>query len=509
MTLEGQHLRLTQVELHDRTDHHNQLVHARQWLLHPSEKQLTLQGNLFVVDDLVAGRGWVLVRAEALPHARPQCVEHDLEVRPVPGGFSFALFAEEGAGPWHVLDYTGGLLGRARALQQWQRGCRPDVPGHTTPRLVVNTWGDRSRDSRMNEAFVLREIDAAARLGADVVQLDDGWQRGTTSNSAWARQKGGVWQGFWAQDERFWDVHPERFPRGLGPVVDHARERGVGLGLWFAPDSSDGFTNWQRDVDVLVAYHDTLGVEHVKIDGVKMISATARVNLMRFFESVLQRTGGRVVFDLDVTAETRPGYFGAPGVGPLFVENRYTDWHNWWPHHTLRNLWQLARWVDPLRLRMEFLNPARNAEHYDGDVLAPGRWRPDALFATVMASNPLGWFEASNLPEGFIDSVAPLVETWKVHRQEMASGPIVPVGEAPDGFNITGFVFVGAHRQYALLFRQLHPDGHAQLDVSDLELPETTFDVLSGTGRVDTRDGQLHVQIPDDLGYVFAVTPQE
>ena len=54
---------------------------------------------------------------------------------------------------------------------------------------------------------------------------------------------------------------------------------------------------------------------------------------------MLQESGGRVVFDLDVTAEIRPGYFGVPDVGPIFIENRYTDFHRYWPHQgTLRNL---------------------------------------------------------------------------------------------------------------------------------------------------------------------------
>ena len=36
----------------------------------------------------------------------------------------------------------------------------------------------------MCETFVLQEIDRAAALGLDTVQIDDGWQKGTTVNSA-------------------------------------------------------------------------------------------------------------------------------------------------------------------------------------------------------------------------------------------------------------------------------------------------------------------------------------
>ena len=65
---------------------------------------------------------------------------------------------------------------------------------------------------------------------------------------------------------------------------------------------------------------------------------------------MLKGSDGRVVFDLDVTAERRPGYFGLPEIGPVFVENRYTDWGKYWPHQTLRQFWALADVVDPARL---------------------------------------------------------------------------------------------------------------------------------------------------------------
>ena len=102
-----------------------------------------------------------------------------------------------------------------------------------------------------------------------------------------------------------------------------------------------------------------------------MHSRAGEQNLRKLFDRCLTESQGQIVFDLDVTAETRPAYFGLPTVGPIFVENRYTDWHKYWPHHTLRNLWQLAHYVDPLRLRMEFLNNTRNADKYAGDPLAP------------------------------------------------------------------------------------------------------------------------------------------
>jgi alpha-galactosidase len=40
-----------------------------------------------------------------------------------------------------------------------------------------------------------------------------------------------------------------------------------------------------------------------------------------------------------------------------------------------------------------------------GDPLAPARYRPDYLFATVMFASPLGWFEVQHLPDAYFDPV--------------------------------------------------------------------------------------------------------
>ena len=125
----------------------------------------------------------------------------------------------------------------------------------------------------MCEDFVLKEIAVAKRLGLDVLQLDDGWQKGTTANSK--LKKGGVWSGYYATDPDFWSVHPQRFPNGLEPIVKKAGLAGIELGLWFSPDSSNDFENWNRDVETLLALHRKYGVRFFKLDGVNLTSKVA------------------------------------------------------------------------------------------------------------------------------------------------------------------------------------------------------------------------------------------
>ena len=144
---------------------------------------------------------------------------------------------------------------------------------------MSNTWGDRSRDARINQDFILKEIEAGARLGVDAVQIDDGWQKGRTANSA--RTKGGVWNGYWAADANFWQPDPKRFPGGLATVVQAAREKGMKFGLWYGPDSSNDVANWQRDADRILELHRTLGIDYFKLDSVKVQTVVAEENLRR------------------------------------------------------------------------------------------------------------------------------------------------------------------------------------------------------------------------------------
>ncbi len=499
------HLRLRQVRLFDQTDKHNELVQEDEWLLHPSERQLRLAGNLFVVEDYISGRGLVFLKEAPLPHARP--VKSSFDFTYEPKGNRFRLMGEgtgaaDGEGyRFVVLAYHGGRDGRIEALQTYQRSVRVYQPGRDGM-LVSNTWGDRSRDSRINAAFMQREVEAGSRLGVDVIQIDDGWQQGRTRNSA---QASNVWSGFWNANPKFWEPDPVRFPGGLDPVVKLAASKGMKFGLWFAPDSSRDFANWERDANRILELHQDSGIDYVKIDGVRAVTNTAEQNLHRFFDRVLQASKGGVTFDLDVTADIRPGYFGALNTGPIFVENRYTDWHNYWPHQALRNLWKLAQYVDPLRLRMEFLNNARNTERYANDSLAPARYSPAYLFATTMFANPLGWFEISNLPDNYFRELPGLIAAWKRERPRLFTSVIIPIGETPDGIAWTGFAAVAPDHSggYLLIFRERSGEAGWKWRVPMFAAADYRTTVLGGNGSATVTSGELVVHIPQPYQFVW------
>jgi len=497
-----QHVRFTAVGLMDQTDRHNELVHERVYLLHPAQA-LKLRGNLFVAEDLLASRGWVFVKEAPLPHARATASDCDIEVAPESAGYVVTLHDADGY-RWHTLAYGGGLLERAAVLQQLQRDRFRGLP----VRFTTNTWGDRNRDSRINADFIRQEIDAAARLGADMVQIDDGWQRGTTANAAAAQLPGGrgAWEGFYAFDPDFWTPDPRRFPDGFEAVVAHARARGIRIGLWFAPDSADDFANWERDADTILGLHERHGIDCFKLDSIVMRSTLGEQRVRRFIEAVDRRSGHGIVLDLDVTAGTRPGYYGLMEAATVFVENRYTDWHKYWPHATLRVLWKLARWVDPRRLRMEFLNNARNVERYADDPLAPAVYDPAYLFATVLFAQPLGWFECSGLPASYFEALPELVAVWREHRAALFDGTLVPIGQEPDGTAWTGFVSVAPDRRtgYALVLRETNDQPTAALRLP-AGVRVTGATLLHGSPGVSVGDAgdALRVESPQPRSYAL------
>lgn len=514
--LAERHLRVREVQLVDQTDHHSNLAFERDWLTHPGERCLTLRSNLVCIErlDTPSDEGFLWLLMAPLPHVRARwSAFYDflfafqagrLVASACPLGYALARLA-----------YSGGRAGATRALHELQRACYRALPPQPAT-LLSNTWGDRAGAAHLSESFVLEEIEAARALGVEVVQIDDGWQRGATVNTA---SSGGVWNGFWAADPDFWTPHPQRFPRGLAPLVAAAEAAGVQLGLWYAPDSTDALVNWERDAAQLLALWREHRIHHFKLDAVKLHSRLAETRFHALCDRVLAASGGSVCFDFDATAENRPTFFGRPGGGPVFLENRFTEQAGYYPHQTLRALWSLAHYVRPERLRVEFLNPARNEADYEGDPLRPAAYGPEYLFAVALPAAPLAWFEVCRVPEAIARRWRPLIALWKAHREAFADGEVFPVGNIPDGHAWTGFVSLarkptptpGTVVLYALIFRETNREAERLIELPRVPpLAEGTVgEALAGAGdALLVSGGVLRVRIPGQRQFFFAAWRQ-
>lgn len=301
--------------------------------------------------------------------------------------------------------------------------------------IMSNTWGDRSRDAALCEEFILKELERARELGVDIVQIDDGWQRGVSANSM--RGFGGLWEGFHDKASGFWDIDLARFPNGLDPIIKKADEYGIGIGLWFAPDSSNEFEHIEDDIETIWQLYRRYNIRYFKIDGVKIRSKLCEVRFIRFLRELTERSGGEIKFNLDVTAEDRFGYLYQTQYGTLFVENRYTDCANYYPHNTFRNLWNLASVIPAQRLQMELLNNKRNADKYEGMPFAPAKYRIDYLFASVMPANPLLFMEISKLDNDQTVLLRDIIQVYKKYRRELFESDVIPIGNEPNGMSFS------------------------------------------------------------------------
>ena len=497
-------IRSTAITCLDQTDIRDTLLDVDEHLWAMNDKEFSCQTSLLDLRDVLTRQGVALLRLAPMPTSRPGNPA-DFEIH---GSKKKVTVAANGY-PLVSLVYSGGDAGRKRALTAIQRALRPYREGRDGI-FLSNTWGGGNRDGRICEEFLLKEIDAGAKMGVDVIQVDDGWQLGRTKNSNKralpGREK--LWNGYWDAQPDFWKEDLERFPSGIGYLAKKAAEKGMRLGLWYGPDSIDDARNWEKDAACLLDYHRRYGIDYFKIDSMKLHSPLALKRNRKMFDKMLNDSKGAMVFDLDCTAEVRPGFLGLVDIGPVFVENRYASRGAYYPHHTLKNLWDLAHVMDLVRLRMEFCNPDTEHDKYNSP-LAPSKYRPDALFATVMAGSPLGWLELSEVTDKSAAEIGSLVKVWKRERSVWYSGSIHPIGERPDGVSWTGFVSESKNGNagYVLLFRELSGDEEFALDLRDYFVGRGigNCEVISGRGKVSCNGkGKVVVSIPEKLDYCWA-----
>lgn len=456
--LPSMHYTLKTVEFWDATDNHDNLVRESESF--PFYKN-NYRGNLLFANPSGGGEGlWMLKEA---PSSRSQLAYpgrdfssdaaslHMLGVGITPSDIHSEDWVK---GYSSVVGlYDGKELSAKISLRQYQKKLRRHIPTRDEM-VMMNTWGDRSQDAKVGEKFCIEEIGRADKLGISHFQIDDGWQSGKSPNSA---TKGGSFKNIWDNPD-YWTPDPVKYPGGLTPVVRAASRLGITLGLWYNPSIKNNFSNWRDDANAIIGLWQKYGIKVYKIDGVELPTKEAEINFRRILDTVLEATGGDVVFNLDVTAGRRGGYFMFNEYGNLFLENRYTDWGNYYPYRSLRNLWMLSSYVPAENIQLEFLNNWRNHDKYAcSDALAPSNYSFEYLFSLAMAGQPLAWMEASNLPsEGF--DISSLIRDYRAVSADFHKGVILPIGNEPSGYSWTGFQSICSEKGgYIIVYRELAP----------------------------------------------------
>lgn len=463
--LNSNHWNFKIVEFTEATDHNNTLVQEDTYVAYTMPAKV--QGNLMLAYNKSSNTGLFILKESPSSDNQQYYPGFDFsfsqkEIRLFGTGIHTVDLSEQEwlRGYGYVIgigDDTEYML--LHALKSYQKKIRALLP-YRDEMILMNTWGDRSRDSRMNEQFILNELKTAAKLGITHLQLDDGWQQGLSKNSA--SKEGKIWNDWSIED---WQAHNERFPNGLTPVLQEAAKKNIEICLWFNPSKAEAYANWKRDADILIDYYKKHGIKTFKIDGVDFPDKEAEINLRKLFDRVYEGTDGNVTFNLDATAGRRAGYHYFTEYGNIFLENRYTDWGNYYPHYTLRNLWMLSKYVPAEKLQIEFLNKWRNTDRYpEKDELAPRNIPFEYAVAISFIAQPLAWLESSNLPDEAF-TVAETLKKYAEVQHDIHSGLIFPVGEEPDGFSWTGFQSVHKGYGYLMIFRENNNQDEQMLPV--------------------------------------------
>jgi hypothetical protein len=487
LALPGRHWKLSAVEFFDATDQNNTLTREYNSLAYRQEQHL--RGNLLFMEEAGAGRGLFWLKEAPVSGVQLDYPGFDFSVKY--GDFKVAglgIAAEDiNTGEWtrcySVVTgvFSNGGEGATLALRSYQEAIRP-AGGITEDMIVQNTWGDRGQDKNINEQFILHEMELGARLGITHLQLDDGWQSGKSANSAF---KGGSFKNIWHQ-AGYWLPDTAKFPGGFQKIMAAARDKHIILSTWFNPSVDSSFKYWENDANVLADQYKKYGIHTWKIDGVKIADKKAEINFRKMLDTVVARTNGEGTFNLDVTAGRRFGYNYFYEYGNLFLENRYTDWGNYYPHFTLRNLWMLSKYIPPQRLQIEFLNKWRNRDKYPvNDSLSPSAYSFDYLFAVTMPGQPLAWMETRNLPaEAY--STAALIATYKKYWKAWHHGMIFPVGQEPSGYSWTGFQSFtpgNSAEGFVLVFRENNEAAAHSMKLMNLEPGQYRFERIAGSGQ--------------------------
>jgi alpha-galactosidase len=138
--------------------------------------------------------------------------------------FDFGYTLAAGASletPAFFGGYTGGGIGEAsRILHRFERTkILPDGSGLKTRPILYNSW--EATEFAVDEAGQTALAEKAASMGIERFVMDDGWFGKRNDDHAGLGD---------------WYVNPQKFPNGLGSLIQKVNSLGMSFGLWVEPE---------------------------------------------------------------------------------------------------------------------------------------------------------------------------------------------------------------------------------------------------------------------------------
>ena len=201
---------------------------------------------------------------------------------------------------------TGGFGEASRALHRLVRSRLPH--GKATHPVLYNSWEATFFD--VTEPRQKALADTAASIGVELFVVDDGWFVGRQDDTA------GL--GDWVPD-------PDKFPNGLGPLIEHVKARGMRFGLWVEPEMVNPRSRLYDAHPDWVLHFPTREREEARN---QLILNLGRPDVQEHLITVLDDLLGRhdisfIKWDMNRNA-SQPGWPDAPG-DPREVWMRYVQ----------------------------------------------------------------------------------------------------------------------------------------------------------------------------------------
>jgi len=355
-----------------------------------------------------------------------------------------------------VIVYTGETEDAQLALKRFDRIRYPVHPKRGVF-MMANTWGSEDkRDECLyaaREENVLRELDSAADLGIDVVQIDDGWQKNDWTPAARAEQvqrKGGIVKKF--------GNYPV-YPDGFAKVRAKADELKVQLGLWAA---------WWIPLDKLKMNYADGDFKYFKLDFADLKDKLQVDALLDKARELIKHSGYTARVNWDVTEiPPRFGYYYGREVGTIYLANRKTLTARavvqYIPSEILRNGWMIAKYGNLNQFQMTIGNIDRRDKNttYAPNITA---YDHPYLAGIALMSSPIFFQETRYYSDAARAKLRPVLATYRRHRRKMYEGYVFPIGDVPNDKSWTGFQnhLVGQNEGFLTLFREMANESSSQ-----------------------------------------------
>jgi hypothetical protein len=373
---------------------------------------------------------------------------------------------------WTIV-WTLGNDGMQLALKQFDRARYPVFPERDMF-ILNNTWGPADPDGARftAEDYLMKEIPALAKIGVEVLQIDDGWQKG---------------EGRYNEAKGF----RPRYKNGWKDLKAEADKYGLRFGLWVTAKLS---TTEELNKNV-----DELGFISWKVDFDQLNNRADYEDRIKKYRDVMKHAWMKTQFTLcPEYDDPRYGWYYCKEYGSIYFQNIQESLPahlTMVPYQVLRQHWLMSRYFNSNKLQVMLQNPKRaNPDRSDGPQHSHAY-----CFAMGVPFVPCFFQSAQNLDSREQEELKTFISLYKKHREDIFECYTFPIGDKPDNQSWSGFQMINENdpaKNYILLFRELHNAEDLKpvklkfvagktISIADLESGKVIRKKVPGSGMIE------------------------